>query len=64
MRFLLLGLVTAAAVAIWVTDDISGPITFGQAGVLVCITAIVAYFIWVEIDKRKQESLRKQIEED
>jgi hypothetical protein len=64
MRFLLLGLVIAAGVLFWATDDISGPITLGQAGVLICIAAIGAYFIWQEIDKRKDERQPKKIEED
>ena len=64
MRFLILGLVIAAGVGIWATDDISEPITWRQMGVLICIAAIGAYFIWQEIDKRKEEHLRKNIEED
>jgi len=63
MRFLILGLVIAAGVGIWATDDISEPITWRQMGVLICIAAIGAYFIWQEIDRRKDERLRKRIEE-
>jgi hypothetical protein len=64
MRFLTLGVVIAASVAIWATDDISGPITWRQTGVLICILAIGGYFVWQEINKRKEEHLRKRIEED
>jgi hypothetical protein len=64
MRFLLLGVVIAAGVAIWATDDISGPITWRQTGVLICIVVIGGYFIWQEIDRRRDERLRKKIEED
>jgi hypothetical protein len=64
MRFLTLGVIIAAGVAIWATDDISGPITWRQTGVLICILAIGGYLIWQEIDKRREEHLRKKIEED
>jgi hypothetical protein len=64
MRFLTLGVVIAAGVVIWATDDISGPITWRQTGVLICILAIGGYFIWQEIDRRRDERLRKKIEED
>jgi hypothetical protein len=64
MRFLLLGLVIATGVLIWDNGDISGPITWRQSGVLICIIAIGAYFIWQEIDRRRDERLRKKIEED
>jgi hypothetical protein len=60
MRFLILGLVIAAGVGIWATDDISEPITWRQMGVLICIAAIGAYFIWQEIHRRKD----KPTEED
>jgi hypothetical protein len=33
-------------------------------GVLICIIAIGGYFTWQEIDRRKEERLRKRIEED
>jgi hypothetical protein len=64
MRFLTLGMVIAAGIVIWATDDIFGPITWRQTGVLICILAVGGYFIWQEIDKRKEEHLRKNIEED
>jgi hypothetical protein len=64
MRFLTVGVVIAAGVAIWATDDISGPITWRQTAVLICIVVIGGYFIWQEIDNRKEEHLRKKIEED
>lgn len=64
MRFLTLGVVIAAGVAIWATDDISGPITWRQKAVLICIVVIGGYFIWQEIDRRRDERLRKKIEED
>ena len=38
--------------------------TWRQTEVLICILAIGGYFIWQEIDKRKEEHLRKNIEED
>jgi hypothetical protein len=64
VRFLTLGVVIAAGVVIWATDDISGPIAWRQTGVLICILAIGGYFIWQEIDRRRDERLRKKIEED
>jgi hypothetical protein len=64
MRFPILGLVIAAGVAIWATDDISEPITWRQMGVLICIAVIGAYFIWQEIDRRRDERLRKKVGED
>ena len=64
MRFLTLGVVIAAGVVIWATDDISGPITWRQTTVLICIVAIGGYFIWQEIDRRRDERLRNKIEED
>jgi hypothetical protein len=53
-----------AGVLIWATDDMSGPITWRQTAVLICIVAIGGYFIWQEIDSRRNERWRKKIEED
>ena len=64
MRLLILGLVIMAGVVIWATDDMSGPITWRQTAVLICIVAIGAYFIWQEIGRRRDERLRDEIEED
>jgi hypothetical protein len=60
----MLGLVIAAGVAVWATDDMPEPITWRQIWVLICIAAIAGYFIWQEIVRRRDERLRKKIEED
>jgi hypothetical protein len=64
MRFLVLGLVIMAGVLVWATDDISEPMTWRQMGVLICIATIGGCFIWQEIGRRRDEHLRKKVEED
>jgi hypothetical protein len=53
-----------AGVGVWATDDMSGPITWRQTTVLIAIVAIGGYFVWQEIDRRRDERLRRRIEED
>jgi hypothetical protein len=53
-----------AGVLIWATDDMSGPITWRQTAVLIGIVAIGGYFVWQEIDSRRDKRLRDKIEED
>jgi hypothetical protein len=64
IRLLFLGLALAAGVLVWATNDLDGPITQRQTGVLICLGLLAAYFIWQEGERRKEERLRRKIEED